>query len=135
MAENIVGKRILLVEDDDLVAMAVEDVLLFAQAEAVEIVGTVERALSALARDRFDVVILDISLRGQASWPVAVEVRRRNIPYLTVTGYGDMLDHELVGKLLPKPYSMQSLLTALSELLANDHPVPIQTSHSSGPHL
>ena len=135
MAENLVGKRILLVEDDTLIAMAVEDLLLFAQVDTVEIVGTVERALAALALDPYDVVILDISLRGEASWPVAVELKRRSIPYLTVTGYGDMLDHELVGKLLPKPYSMQSLLTTLSELLANDATSSAHTSNPGGPHL
>jgi DNA-binding response OmpR family regulator len=135
MAENLVGKRILLVEDDTLIAMAVEDLLLFAQVDTVEIVGTVERALAALALDPYDVVILDISLRGEASWPVAVELKRRSIPYLTVTGYGDMLDHELVGKLLPKPYSMQSLLTTLSELLANDATSSAHTSNPGGLHL
>jgi DNA-binding response OmpR family regulator len=117
MADTLLGKNILLVEDDELVAMAVEDVLIYAQAASVEVVGSVKRALEALARGQFDVAIVDISLRGEASWPVAQELRRRAVPYLTVTGYGDMLDNELVTKLLPKPYSMEGLLKAVSELL------------------
>lgn len=124
MTDNLLGKKVLLVEDDDLVAFVVEDVLLFAQAASVEIAGSVKKALDALARRQFDVAIVDISLRGEVSWPVAEELRRRAVPYLTVTGYGDMLDHELVSKLLPKPYSMDGLLKAVSELLADAPATP-----------
>ncbi|RZA23547.1 MAG: response regulator [Lysobacteraceae bacterium] len=116
MTDELRGKRILLVEDDDLVAMTVEDILVYAEA-TVEIAPRVEKALEALGARDFDVAIVDINLNGQPSWPVATELRLRGIPYLTVTGYGDMVDHELVGTLLAKPYSMGGLLTALSGLL------------------
>lgn len=119
MADTLIGKKILLVEDDDLVASTVEDVLLFAQAASVEIAGSVKTALDALADRQFDVAIVDINLGGEASWPVAEELLRRAVPYLTVTGYGDVFDHELVSRLLAKPYSMAALLKAVTELLAD----------------
>jgi DNA-binding response OmpR family regulator len=119
MTDTLIGKKILVVEDDDLVASAVEDVLLFAQAESVHIAGSVRTALAALSELHFDVALVDVNLRGEASWPVAQELHRRAVPYLTVTGYGDMLDHELVFQMLAKPYSMAALLKAVSELLAD----------------
>lgn len=129
MANSLEGKRILLVEDDELVAMTVEDILLYAKAALVTPARSVGEALDALAGDAFDVAIVDVNLDGEASWPVAAELRRRGIRYLTVTGYGDLCDHELVGSLLPKPYSMDALIDAVSGLLvADDH-----TTSTPGP--
>lgn len=119
MLNSLAGKKLLIVEDEDLLAMAVEDGVLYAGAASVEIASTVAQALELLAGHSFDLAIVDVSLKGQHSWPVAEEMRRRNLPYLTVTGYGDLVDHELVTKLLTKPYSIDDLLKALSELQAN----------------
>ena len=116
MAESIKGKHLLLVEDDQLVAFTVEDMLLYAEAGTVTVAETVAKALEALERQPFDAAIVDVNLRGEASWPVAIELRRRGVPYLTATGYGEMVQHELAGTLLSKPYSMNQLLTALSTL-------------------
>ena len=116
MAESIKGKHLLLVEDDQLVAFTVEDMLLYAEAGTVTVAETVAKALEALEGQPFDAAIVDVNLRGEASWPVAIELRRRGVPYLTATGYGEMVQHELAGTLLSKPYSMNQLLTALSTL-------------------
>ncbi|MBW8808104.1 response regulator [Lysobacter capsici] len=116
MVNSLAGKKLLIVEDEELLAMAVEDGVLYAGAASVEIAGTVNQALDLLSGHSFDLAIVDVSLKGQHSWPVAEELRRRNVPYLTVTGYGDMLDHELVTKLLTKPYSIDGLLEALADL-------------------
>ena len=47
---------------------------------------------------------------------MAAELRQRGVPYLTATSYGEMVQHELAGTLLSKPYSMNQLLTAISSL-------------------
>ncbi|MET0808254.1 MAG: response regulator [Pseudoxanthomonas sp.] len=117
MAESIKGKHILLVEDDQLVAFTVEDMLMYAEAGTVTVAETVAKALEAMSSRQFDAAIVDVNLRGEASWPVAIELRRRGIPYLTATGYGEMVQHELAGTLLSKPYSMKQLLTAVGSLL------------------
>ena len=103
MAESIKGKHLLLVEDDQLVAFTVEDMLLYAEAGTVTVAETVARALEALAGQQFDAAIVDVNLRGEASWPVAAELRQRGVPYLTATGYGEMVQHELAGTLCPNP--------------------------------
>lgn len=117
MSDSIKGKSILLVEDDELVASSVEDILLYAQAGHVHIASNIALALQAVQDRAFDAAVVDINLNGQASWPVAEELTRRHIPYLTVSGYSDMIEHELIGPLLPKPYSMQQLLDAVGALL------------------
>lgn len=132
MANSLLGKKLLIVEDEELLAMAVEDGVLYAGAASVEIAGTVGQALDALSEHAFDLAIVDVSLKGQHSWPVAEELRRRNVPYLTVTGYGDMVDHELVTKLLTKPYSIDGLLEALADL-QTDAPSPPNPAHPANP--
>jgi DNA-binding response OmpR family regulator len=117
MDPTLEGLKLLLVEDDDLVSFTVEEMLLQAKAASVVVVADVPAALQALAQGDFDAAIVDINLGGQHSWPVAEELRRRDIPYLTVTGYGDGLTHELLGKLLTKPYSMQQMLEAVASLV------------------
>ena len=67
MGESIKGKHILLVEDDQLVAFTVEDMLLYAEAGTVTVVETVARALEAMAGQEFDAAIVDVNLRGEAS--------------------------------------------------------------------
>jgi DNA-binding response OmpR family regulator len=119
MNGNLAGQRVLLVEDDSLVSSTVEDILSFAGVESVEVAPTIERALDALARQKFDLAIMDINLNGRACWPVAVDMRDRGLPYLIVTGYRDLPENGLVGPLLPKPYSMDQLLAAASALVKN----------------
>ena len=122
MTESIKGKHILLVEDDPLVAFTVEDMLLYAEAGTVTVAETVAKAMQALGRQVFDAAIVDVNLRGEASWPVATELRRLGVPYLTATGYGEVVQHELTGTLLPKPYSMNQLLTAIASLFEGAEP-------------
>lgn len=117
MTPTLDGLNLLLVEDDDLVAFTVEEMLLQAKAASVVIAADIPTALQELARGAFDAAVLDINLAGQPSWPVAAELRRLGIPYLTVTGYGGGLQHELLGKLLPKPYSMHQMLEAVASLV------------------
>ncbi len=116
MAPTLDGLKLLLVEDDDLVAFTVEEMLLQGKAASVVVAADVPTALQELARGAFDAAILDINLAGQPSWPVAAELRRLGIPYLTVTGYAG-LQHELLGKVLPKPYSMRQMLEAVASLV------------------
>jgi CheY-like chemotaxis protein len=86
--EAIRGKRILVVEDEAIVAMLIEDILLELGAE---VVGPATRLAAALALARgggVDAAILDVNLAGEASFPVAAELRARGIPFAFATGYG-----------------------------------------------
>jgi len=81
------GNRILLVEDEALVAMMMRDSL-------VElgfcVVGPFDRADAALAcasDEPLDAAILDVNLGGDLVYPVAERLARRDVPFVFVTGY------------------------------------------------
>jgi CheY-like chemotaxis protein len=84
MNGNLAGQRVFLVEDDSLVASTVGDILSFAGVGSVEVAPTIERALDALARQQFDLAIMDINLNGRTCWPVAVDMRDRGL----ISGHG-----------------------------------------------
>jgi CheY-like chemotaxis protein len=81
------GNRILLVEDETLIAMMMRDSLLDL---GFSVVGPFDRAAEALASaadDALDATILDINLGGDLIYPVAERLARRDVPFVFVTGY------------------------------------------------
>jgi len=84
------GRRLVVVEDETLIAMLIEDALIDAGAEVVGLAGTVARALDLIERERPDAVTLDGNLDGELSVPVAKRLDELGIRYLVVTGYVEM---------------------------------------------
>ena len=112
------GRRVLVVEDEALVAMLVEDALLDAGAEVVGPVATVADALELLKRQLPEAAVLDLNLAGETSTPVADELAKRGVPFVVATGYGaDGLPpgHASV-PVLAKPYDPSDLTAALARL-------------------
>jgi CheY-like chemotaxis protein len=81
-------QRVLIVEDEALVGMALEDALEFLGIEVAGVAGTVDEALAKVASDDFDGAILDVQLQGKDILPVAESLERRGIPFVFATGYG-----------------------------------------------
>ena len=81
------GKRILVVEDEPIIAFALEDMLIEDGADVIA-VGSLQDGLANARDERFDFAILDINLHGEKSYPIArtgaqgCEIRLRR-------GYGD----------------------------------------------
>lgn len=115
------GKRILLVEDEAVIAFAVEDMLTDL---GCEVVGPAFRLDDArlMARDEvIDAAILDVNLNDQRSYAVAEQLRLRSIPFLFATGYAEGgVDWDGHAVLLPKPYRMDQVKAALERLLAGE---------------
>lgn len=114
------GRRVLVVEDEALVAMLVEDALLDAGAVVIGPVATVVEALALLERELPDVAVLDLNLAGETSTPVADALASRGVPFVVATGYGaDGLPpgHAEV-PVLAKPYDPDDLTSALGRLCA-----------------
>jgi len=103
--------RVLIVEDESMVAMMVEDYLVDVGYEVVALAGTLEDALSAVERCSFDVALLDVNLAGTPSYPVAEVLESRGIPYMFLSGYGrDTLPERLQRRYgLQKPFKMPEL--------------------------
>ena len=106
------GLRILVVEDEFLIACQIEETLSDAGCEVVGPAPHLERAMKIAEDETLDGAILDVNLRGDKVYPVAVRLRDRGIPFIFATGYtGDYLP-ECFRKapLLPKPLNTAMLL-------------------------
>ncbi len=109
--------RILIVEDEMLVAMNIEDMLLDLGHEVAGLASRLEPALSLAREGEFDLAMLDVNLAGQTSFPVAEILAGRGIPFLFATGYGVKgIDPAYRGyPVLQKPFRARDLEVALTE--------------------
>ncbi|AOA72968.1 response regulator [Stenotrophomonas rhizophila] len=110
--------RVLVVEDESLIAMLVEDGLETLGYEVVGPVGTVDAALRIVEQTPFDLALLDINLGGKQSFPIAEALESRGIPYVFLTGYDrsslPLAFQHRFG--LQKPFRMSALQQALEKL-------------------
>jgi CheY-like chemotaxis protein len=112
------GLRILLVEDEPIIAMTAEDMLETIGCTIVASAGTIDEALAATRRGGFDVAMLDINLNGVASLPVADALKRSGTPFLFTTGYGsDGCGPHTDVPLVTKPYRIADLEAALARAI------------------
>lgn len=114
----LTGLRLLVVEDEYMVAEHIEMLLEDFGCEVAASVGTVEEALAAVRSGGLDGVLLDANLNGDSSAPIAAELHARSIPFVVVTGYGrlELASDGLNGApRLTKPFNtadLQKTLTA-----------------------
>ncbi|MBV8534458.1 MAG: response regulator [Alphaproteobacteria bacterium] len=113
---NLSGRRILVVEDDLMIAMLIDDVLKEAGCEVVGPLPRLAPALQAASSERLDGALLDINLAGELVSPVADRLIERGVPFVFLTGYGwHMLpDRFHTRPLVTKPCRQDMLLTALA---------------------
>jgi CheY-like chemotaxis protein len=86
---SLSGLRILVVEDELLIALALEDILLSFDCQVIGPVSQVDEALAAARSERFDGALLDVNVRGKLVYPVAEELMARNVPIVFCSGYSD----------------------------------------------
>lgn len=86
------GRRILVVEDEYLLARQVSEAL---RDQGAEVLGPVADPLAALrticSDTRIDGAVLDINLQGEMVYPVAFELQQRGVPMVFATGYADAI--------------------------------------------
>ncbi len=113
------GKRILLIEDEPLVAMDVESTLTAVGCKVVGPAATLERAKLLIEESNCDAALLDVNLAGQPVDELATLLTRKNRPFAFVTGYGrDALPFGFRGAVvLGKPFGADQLLATVEVLL------------------
>ena len=82
------GLRILLVEDDVMVALLIEDMLAELGHEIVGPATRLGKATELAQHEALDAAILDVNINGQEVYPVAELLAARSIPFIFCTGYG-----------------------------------------------
>jgi chemotaxis family two-component system sensor kinase Cph1 len=119
-AIQLQGRRILVVEDEGLIAMFVQDALESAGATVIGPVGRLKPALIKAEADAIDAALLDVDLDGELCWPIADVLAGRGIPFALTTGFtaGLGMPERFAGAdIVLKPYLHESVLTTLAKLL------------------
>ncbi len=112
--------RILVVEDDFLVAKLFAEILELAGWQVVGPVAHLARALDAAASEDFAAAVLDVNLGDQTVYPVAEVLDARRVPFVFVTGYG----REGLPRLfcerphIGKPFAPGKLICTVARLIA-----------------
>jgi DNA-binding response OmpR family regulator len=91
---------VLVVEDEWLIAIAVADSLETAGFTVVGPAPTVDQALSLIAANAVECAVLDVTLSGTDSFPVADALDRQGVPFAFVTGYNR---HDLPARFRERP--------------------------------
>jgi len=119
---NLEGLRVLIVEDEMLIAINLEQILLDAGISDITTTSSSAQALQRLSEQAPDAAILDVNLGRETSIAVAEELQRRNIPFMLTTGYGDrsaLAAQFSDAPVLNKPYEAAAIIAELSAIADN----------------
>ena len=117
--ESLKGRRVLVVEDEALVAVLIEEALISAGATIMGPFSAVAPSMAAIAAEPPEVAILDLNLAGESSLPVADDLVARGVPIIFASGYGSagLPPRYRERPMLAKPYDPAELLLALVSVL------------------
>lgn len=112
------GRRLLVVEDEYLIASDLMAALEKARATVYGPVSDLDRAIEIAESFPLDAAILDINLHGKMVFPAADVLKQRSIPFVFVTGYGSHLLPQTfqAAPCMTKPFDERDLLTHLETI-------------------
>ena len=116
------GKRVMIVEDEFLVAMELESELLEQGCVIIGPAGRSCMAMALLEGQTPDAVLLDLNLDGEVPTALAEALVRRQVPFVVVTGYGSRHPEPEVLRAAPrleKPVHGPDLIAALSRAVGS----------------
>ncbi|MEW5686148.1 MAG: response regulator [Pseudomonadota bacterium] len=107
--------RVLIVEDEFLVAALLEDTLSAFGCRVIGPASTVEEGLELIGSERIEAAVLDVNIDGVPVFPVADALAAKGVPFIFATGYGRAGVAQRHGErnILEKPYESRSLRHAL----------------------
>jgi PAS domain S-box-containing protein len=115
------GKRVLLIEDEPLIAMMLVDYVTDAGCEVAAVAGNVEEALALVEKLTVDAALLDANLGGRSVEDIALALSRKGTSFAFVTGYGReaLAAPFREAMMIEKPFSQDQLASALEQLVAH----------------
>ncbi len=126
-ALRLQGTRIIVVEDEPLIALDMESILIAAGCEVAGAAGTLEKAKALVARAEFDAALLDVNLGGDSVGELAAALIQRNVPFAFVTGYGREALPEGFQDMVAvrKPAGQKELLAVVQRLVSRSAPTTV----------
>jgi DNA-binding response OmpR family regulator len=118
--QSLQGSRILVVEDEYLLADDLSNALCDAGAEVLGPIASVEEATTFIAGESsIDAAVLDVNLRGDMVFPVADALRARGIPFAFATGYDQwaMPERFADAPRVEKPFKSSKVAAVLGSLI------------------
>jgi DNA-binding NtrC family response regulator len=111
--------RILIVEDEPMIALSLEDVLLDAGFVIAGVVGKLDKALALIESGACDAAIVDANLAGVSASPAAIALAERSLPFIMMSGYSK---EQMPGEyprafFLSKPCRPDLLIETLNSIL------------------
>lgn len=115
--KRLAGLRVLVIEDESLVAMLVEDMLDQLGCAVVASVSDAQQALDSAARSEVDFALLDVNLRGRPSYAVAEALAARAVPFMFMSGYGAVEERWRNRPVIQKPFELDRLRREMERAL------------------
>jgi DNA-binding response OmpR family regulator len=111
--------RILIVEDEPIIALTLEDLLVEAGFEVACVTGKLRKALALIEGPGCDAAIVDANLSGESTRPAALALTARGVPFIVLSGYSsEQLQGDFPAALfMRKPCRPDKLIHALRTIV------------------
>ncbi|WP_254737649.1 hypothetical protein [Alsobacter ponti] len=119
---DLMNLRILVVEDELLIALAMEDMLQTFGCEIIGPASDIGEAEKIILKERLDGALLDVNVRGRLVYPVAEMLIERSIPLILCSGYATTNVIPAPYCALPqiaKPYDQDTLYRMMTRVFAD----------------
>jgi CheY-like chemotaxis protein len=115
-AGRLRGLRVLIVEDEALIASLVEDFLIDLGCEVIGPAMHMEEAVQLAREAAIDGATLDVNIVGEKVYPVADILTERGVPFVFMTGYGaaGLRASDSGRPVLQKPYPLEQLVDVMA---------------------
>jgi CheY-like chemotaxis protein len=115
------GIKVLIIEDEFVMAMMLEDMLDQLGCLSVKKAGNFTEAERLIKADQFDIAVLDVNLQGRSTFQLADQLTAKDIPYFFSTGYskGAIPVPYNQNLILQKPFTLEQLLSHLLKALVD----------------
>ena len=120
MTKALQGRRVLVIEDESLVAMLLETILDDMGCTVVGPESNIDDGLRAATTEgALDAALLDVNVAGREVFPVAEALKARGVPFVFSTGYGEagLPDHWRGHPTIQKPFTEIAIRDALMKAL------------------
>lgn len=120
MTLSLQDRRVLIIEDESLVAMLLETVLEDLGCTPVGPASSVDEGLRLIASETdLDAALLDVNVAGHQVFPAAEALKARGVPFVFSTGYGEggLPDDWRGHATIQKPFTEATVRTALMKAM------------------